>query len=131
MSKRSVLLALAALLIAAGSAYAQSVRFNVPFQFTVGTTLMPPGDYSIESHSGTLIIRGLDRQRFVNSIPVESRDAQSQTKLVFRCYSSLCFLAQGWTEGNNSGWELAVNRQERLVAKHDPAFRVPVLAARR
>jgi hypothetical protein len=136
MLKRNVLLALVALLIAAGSAYAQSVEFSVPFQFTVGTTEMPAGDYSIKSASGPwrmLIIQGLDRQtarsRFLNYNSVKSFGVQDQTKLVFHCYGGLCFLSQIWTEGNDVGRQLMEGRQERLVAKHDPALRVPVLAA--
>src|SRR5690348_3834517 len=110
MSKRNVLLALAALLIAAGSAYAQSVRSNVPFQFTVGTTVMPAGHYSIKSGypdpDWALSIRDLDRHtlrlRFLNTSPVRSLAAQDQTKLVFHCYSGSCFLSQVWT-GNDVG----------------------------
>jgi hypothetical protein len=131
MAKRNVLLGLAALLIATGSAYAQSITFNAPFQFTLGTTLMPAGEYSVESHSRTLTIRDLGRGAvsFASTSAVKSLHAQSQTKVVFRCYGGACFLAQGWIEGNDSGWNLAVNRQERRVANHDPALRLPVLAA--
>jgi hypothetical protein len=134
MLKRNVLLALVALLIAAGSAYAQSVKFSVPFQFTVGAMEMPAGDYSIKSASShMLIIQGLDRQtarsRFLNYNSVKSFGVQDQTKLVFHCYGGLCFLSQIWTEGNDVGRQLIEGRQERLVAKHDPALRVPVLAA--
>lgn len=136
MLKRNVLLALVALLIAAGSAYAQSVEFSVPFQFTVGTTEMPAGNYSIKSASSPwrmLIIQGLDRQtarpRFLNYDSVKSFGVQDQTKLVFHCHGGLCFLSQIWTEGNDVGRQLIEGRQERLVAKHDPALRVPVLAA--
>lgn len=77
------------------------------------------------------MIRDLGRGAvsFASTNAVKSLHAQSQTKVVFRCYSGACFLAQGWIEGNDSGWELAVNRQERMVAKHDPALRLPVLAA--
>lgn len=135
MSKRNMLLALAALLLAAGSAYAQNYEFNVPFQFAIGKSVMPAGHYSIKSasrDSGTLIIqdRQTGRLRFVDGIPIRSRGAQDQTKLVFHCYSGSCFLSQVWT-GNDVGRQLTKSSQELELAKQSPAVRVPVVAALR
>jgi hypothetical protein len=136
MSKRNVLLALAALLIAAGSAYAQSIKFQVPFQFTIDNMVMPAGYYWIESShdSGLLAIEGLDRQtspkRFLNANPVESLGRQYEAKLIFNCYGGSCFLSQVWT-GNNVGRQLGESRQERQLAKQGLEPRVPALAALR
>ena len=132
MSKRNMLLALAALLLAAVSAYAQNDRFNVPFQFAIGKSVMPAGHYSIKSASqlGTLIIqdRQTGRSRFVDGgNPIRARGAQDQTKLVFHCYSGSCFLSQVWT-GNDVGRQLTVSHRERQLAKEGPPLRMPVLA---
>jgi hypothetical protein len=130
---RQVLLALAALVIAAGSAYAQSPKFNVPFQFTIDKMVMPAGNYSIKSASDSdsmLIIQGLDK-------PVRSRflflftnllQSVGQTKLIFNCYGGSCFLSQVWT-GSNVGRQLRESRQERQLAKQGPAAGVHALAA--
>jgi len=135
MSKRNMLLALAALLLAAGSAYAQNDRFNVPFQFATGKSVMPAGHYFIKSaspNSGTLIIQHgqTGRSRFVDGNPIRSRGAQDQTKLIFHCYSGSCFLSQVWT-GNDVGRQLKESSQELELAKQSPAVRVPVVAALR
>jgi hypothetical protein len=135
MSKRNMLLALAALLLAAGSAYAQNDIFNVPFQFAIGKSVMSAGHYSIKSasrNSGTLIIldHQTGRSRFVDGNPIRSRGAQDQTKLVFHCYSGSCFLSQVWT-GNDVGRRLTESSQELELAKQSPAVRVPVVAALR
>lgn len=139
MSKRNVLLAFAALLIAAGSAYAQNPRFDVPFQFTIDKTLMPAGSYSIKSassdsgNSGTLIIQNgqTGRSRFFNTnSPVQSLGGKDQTKLVFHCYGGSCFLSQVWT-GNDVGRQLKESRQELEVAKQGLAVHVRVAAALR
>jgi hypothetical protein len=139
MSKRNMLLALAALLIAAGSAYAQSARFNVPFQFTVDKTVMPAGSYFIKSafpdlgDSGVLIIQNGQAGRsryFTTNNPVRSLGAQAQTKLVFHCYGGSCFLLQVWT-GSNVGWQLTKSSQELELAKQSPAVHVPVVTALR
>jgi hypothetical protein len=133
MSKRNMLLALAALLLAAGSAYAQNDGFNVPFQFAIGKSVMPAGHYFIKSaspNSGTLIIQHgqTGRSRFVDGNPIRSRGAQDQTKLIFHCYSGSCFLSQVWT-GNDVGRQLKESSQELELAKQNPAVRVPVVAA--
>lgn len=135
MSKRNMLLALAALLLAVGSAYAQNDKFNVPFQFAIGKSVMPAGHYSIKfasRDSGSLIIqdRQTGRSRFVDGNPIQSRGAQDQTKLVFHCYSGSCFLSQVWT-GNDVGRQLTKSSQELELAKQSPAVRVPVVAALR
>jgi hypothetical protein len=134
MSKRNVLLALAALLIVAGSAYAQSLKFKVPFQFTVDKMVMPAGYYWIESShdSGLLTIEGLDRKtapkKVLNSNPVESLGPQYKAKLIFHCYDGSCFLSQIWT-GGGVGRYLTEDRQERQLAKQGLAPRVPTIAA--
>ena len=134
MSKRNVLLALAALLITAGSAYARSFKFQVPFQFTIDKMVMPAGYYWIESSdvSRSVIIQGSDRQTasksFFNSDTVESLDAQYKAKLIFHCYSGSCFLSQVWT-GNKVGRQLTESSQELQLAKQGTEPRVRSLAA--
>jgi hypothetical protein len=137
MSKRNVLLALTALLITAGSAFAQSAKFNVPFQFTIDKMLMPAGNYSIKSanpawqSSGVLIIQGVGstaRSRFLNTNPLQSVGAQDQSKLVFHCYGDSCFLSQVWT-GDNVGRQLRMSSYELELAKQGLALRAPIVAA--
>ena len=133
MSKRNMLLALGALLLAAVSAYAQNDRFNVPFQFAIGKSVMPAGHYFIKSanpNSGTLIIQHgqTKRSRFVDGNPIRSRGAQDQTKLIFHCYSGSCFLSQVWT-GNDVGRQLTESSRELELANQSPAVRVPLVAA--
>jgi hypothetical protein len=137
MLKRNVLLALAALLIAAGSAYAQSLKVKVPFQFTAHEVAFPAGSYWINSSydlgsANVLTIEGLDRhtspKEVLTSTPAESLDTQHQTKLVFHCYGASCFLSQVWI-GNNLGRQLTEDRQERQFAKQGLAPRVPTIAA--
>lgn len=136
MSKRNLLLAFAALLIAAGSAYAQNARFNVPFQFTVYKTVMPAGTYSIKSAPNSpwaMIIQNgqAGRPSFLNANnAVQSLNAKAQTKLVFHCYDGSCFLSQVWT-GNAVGRQLITSPQELELAKQRPAVHVPVVAALR
>ena len=143
MSKQNGLLILAVWLLTTASAYAQitDVKANVPFQFSVGKTVLPAGTYFIKSAlppfggSGMLVIWSSDRhaarQRWLRSISVQSVSAQDDSKLVFRCYGGLCFLSQIWAAGYDVGRQLIKSPREHLLAKEGPALRVLVLAALR
>lgn len=136
--KRNMLLTLAGLLIAAGSAYAQNIRVDVPFQFSVGETVMPAGAYFIEWSSSTrgtqsnYHLRSMNRTSgfsFVVKSHIET-SAALNTKVVFHCYSGgECFLFQIRSEGHIR--ELFVSRKEHLLANNGPASHVSALVALR
>lgn len=139
-SKNSSWLVLAGLLIVAECTAAQTVRVNVPFQFTVGNVPMPPGTYSIEplsySEQGMDLIWGMDRSTselhdYFSSRPVEVSDRNNETDLVFRCFNRECFLSQVWMADNHVGRQLSLQVPARLLANEGPAPHEIVLAALR
>ena len=82
----------------AGGALAQdlAVQANVPFAFTVGNQLLPPGNYYITTpSSGVIEVRGRN-----NSVPVlttttyNGKALHNGAKLVFTKYGSQLFLTQ-------------------------------------
>jgi hypothetical protein len=123
--KKSVLtlVSVLSLLLAAGSAFAQthSVKADVPFDFTVNHAKMPAGTYTISSVGlgGTLAIRSADNKvvRLVNANYAESNMPSDRTKLVFRCYGTRYFLSQIWTEGDNRGRQLPKAAAESEIAR--------------
>ena len=142
MVRRSVVLGFAVLMSVAGCAYAQTInaKFDIPFKFNVGKSVMPAGAYYVEtataqSDSGMLLIRRQDRRRggsFLSANAVlNPRAAQDKTELIFHCYSGRCFLSQVWTAGSEVGRQVVVSRQEHLLARQGPGLRVPVFAAMR
>ena len=110
------------LLLAAGSAFAQSssVKANVPFSFMVNHTTMPAGTYTISAVGlgGTLVFRGLDNNaiQLANANYAETGSPSKSTKLVFHRYGSRYFLSQIWTEGNNRGRQLPKGEAESEIA---------------
>jgi hypothetical protein len=129
MSKRNVLLALAALLIAAGSAYAQSIKFQVPFQFVAGTHNLPAGDYTIELNreKHTMILRSEGPSGKTTTVLMLANNTEYPTSpnksyALFQRYGTHYFLAQVWREG--AGQTLAPGKLERELASKQATVEV-------
>lgn len=107
-----------------GSAVAQKieVRANVPFSFTVGSKVLPAGEYnigSISSNTHTLLVKANDGKAsmIVNSNSAQSLEGAQKTKLVFNRYGSQYFLAAVWTQGSTSGFQLPKSSREKELAR--------------
>ena len=134
MKKQMVAVLFLSVLTVAGSAYAQSVahRANVPFDFIVGGTSLPAGEYTIESINSTdklLLIRSADGngKAMTLSHSVISRRPTEKSELIFSQYGGEYFLAQIWTAGNDAGRELPTGKCERRLAENHPPLAVVVL----
>ena len=128
-----------ALLMVAGSAYAQSVNLKatVPFNFAIEGRTLPAGNYSIQSMDSAsgrvLLVRGdqKDSTSLIMTHAVEARQASKQTKLVFRQYGTRYFLSQVWMEGDASGHEFKQSPREKEVALDYPSHEVVLVASAR
>jgi hypothetical protein len=124
------------LLLAAGSAFAQTIRVqaNIPFSFSVNKETLPPGLYEIQSVGSsdgkTLMIRdgNLHVKALALANGIQSLESSKQTKLIFNRRGSRYFLSQVWVEGNDSGHELPVSPREAEMAKDYAAEPVMILA---
>jgi hypothetical protein len=98
--KRITALALfaATSILGVGSALAQdlAVRATMPFAFTVGNKLLPPGTYTIiPVHRGIIAIRSWDANVGVLSTAIsDSNQSQNGSKLVFTKYGDQYFLRE-------------------------------------
>jgi len=121
------------LLLATTSAYAQTIRLkaDIPFQFVVGETILPSGEYTIRSinTNQVLAISGAGQKSvmFITNACGSPRKS-AQTKLVFARYGDRYFLSEMWTEGNSTGRKLLKSRGEVGVAENQTAQPVVVLA---
>jgi hypothetical protein len=102
-----MILAMAALGAAAGTASAQTVKAEIPFAFRVGSQVMRPGAYRIQLRSvgaGTpvLSVANFDVKRTVMLLPanhdVVARDwaAGGVPKLRFTCDEAACTISSIW-----------------------------------
>jgi hypothetical protein len=137
MKKQHLPLAgLLSLLLAAGSAFAQSntLRANIPFDFQIGGQLFPAGSYRISPIGQTSqAFAAVNVATHQADIFVPNRVSGSKpsatTKLVFHAYGDRYFLSQMWIEGSDTGLELQKKPIETRIARRQPANDVMVLAA--
>lgn len=138
MKKQLFILFGVGLLLAAASAYAQSIRVkaNVPFDFIVRGVTLQAGEYTIEpvaANGAALAIRDADQKAksVVLTNRCESLKPASQTQLVFHRYGNRYFLSEIWVEGNLSGHQLPQSPRETEMAMDYRVERVVVVAALR
>jgi hypothetical protein len=86
------LLAIASVATCAGAMAQSGLRANIPFDFTVGDTWMPAGDYIITSPTqGVLAFRSGSHLALVASSK-SSNESNSGSELVFNKYDKQYFL---------------------------------------
>lgn len=114
-----------------GSAQAQSLankmRINIPFEFSVGDSKLPAGDYSIgramsTSGDAVLLISNVNHSdsAFPLTNSAQSRDRKDVPTLVFHRYGDQYFLYQVWPAGGTYGRELVKSRSERELQRKAP-----------
>lgn len=117
---------LAAVTFAASSAQAQSVKimkFDIPFDSTVGQTALPAGEYTLQvlgsMTAKALVLRKADGtvvHSTMSTIPVISRRGPDRPTLVFNRYGTQYFLAQFWDADSDYGRQFIKSRTERELA---------------
>ena len=98
MKRMSFVLA-AILAVACSGLHAQrlTARANVPFNFWLGTTLVPGGSYEVQCSNGLLQVRDETSGKTLGSfyaIPEYKLNPPKQTALVFNRYGDTYFLAK-------------------------------------
>jgi len=123
MKKQNLFPLLAVVLLATGLATAQMdrpIKANIPFDFVVGKTALPAGEYRVSrlSDLGVLSLVGDAGAAMVGSHAIQANASSGSTKLIFHRYDDQYFLSQIWVEGENRGSELPKsNLEKELLAK--------------
>ena len=113
----------------------QSVA-NIPFQFSVGQTTLPAGQYKLtclNTEQRLLLIRSTEGKAsaaiFMDSV---TGTAQDHGKFVFHRYGSRYFFAQAWVGGSGDGLEAPKSGAERTaLAGINPEIKTIAVAARK
>jgi hypothetical protein len=96
---------------------------TIPFQFHVGSTRLPAGEYRIHvldnSDLSTMEITSMDGT--VSALfQVQQADTSSEptkTELIFNKYGNRYFLARMFDEGNPSGSQVSESRYEKKLSQ--------------
>jgi hypothetical protein len=104
------------------------VKVSVPFEFTVGNTLLPAGDYKFACTPSAVELRDARGQLVASAVhhSVQSADTPVPPKLVFTTDSGGHALRQIWPGSSNYGYELAPSNSAIIMAKHHSNPPVPV-----
>lgn len=110
---------------------------NIPFEFRVGNTVLPPGEYNFSPTSlfgapQLVVVRNLDRKAPAIMFVTARGAPNAACELVFRQYGKTYFLTRvspglGW-----GGLELGQSKAERVMRAEIAARaapRLPVLAS--
>lgn len=117
------------------SLYGQSssvMTAKIPFQFHVGKTSLPAGDYTVKPLSpAALLIRSDDcrSSAIVLTISAQTSQVQDKGRLVFNKYGDQYFLSKVWHPANNMGRELLRSKLERELAKNMSRPQTTILTA--
>jgi hypothetical protein len=119
--KRTTAIALIAManFALAGTSFAQSngVRATVPFDFTVGSRLLPPGTYTIERESrnaNVIMIRNHDKPiATLSLVHQDGNKSPNGGKLLFHKYGGQYFLSEILCDQAGMNVELSPSKTEK------------------
>jgi hypothetical protein len=115
-----------ALMLYPGKAQAQVVgdlEANIPFQFHVGNTKLPAGEYRVhvldDSDLTLMEISSVDgsTSALFQVQEVDANTTPSKSELIFNKYGDQYFLAQLFDEGEPSGSQVPESRYEKRVSQ--------------
>jgi hypothetical protein len=112
------------------------VDFTTSFPFYAGSTRMPPGSYNITPSgfdTSVLMIESKDRaySTFVDFIPTQAEQPQSQSDVNFHKYGNTDFLNQIYVEGQRYGVKVDPTKFELKAAAGPKAVEHSLVANKR
>jgi hypothetical protein len=131
--KKQLIFMVVSFFLVTSSLYAQSIGLvaDIPFDFVVGDTTLPAGQYTVHAMAGNesiVMLSSSDLKTAVLIAPCNcapEASPQQQSKLVFKVSGGRYFLWQIWTEGSDVARQLSVKPPETQEARVAP----PVLVA--
>jgi hypothetical protein len=119
-----------------GAAHAQTthLKVTVPFEFTVGDTTLPAGEYDIQA-KGTwggnvlsICNRKVNASAFVISASYVTAKNSKRSELVFNRYGQQYFLAEVWG-ANDLGRRMPISSRRVELAKGQSESEVVLMAS--
>lgn len=132
MNRFHFVAALATLALCAGL-HAQTVMTaNIPFDFQVGTTPMPAGEYSIHYSRGLVTLQQYPNTAIMAlTLPVSLNRVPESGGLQFHRYGEVYFLSRIWTPSSTAGGALPKTAREAELARRDGTGQTTAIVASR
>jgi hypothetical protein len=130
--KRIAMLSLMTLLVVATAFAERPLKATIPFDFTVGSTQMSAGEYTVTFDIPGLVRITRDDQKTscaILTMAVQARKVPQAGALVFNKYGDAHFLSRIWSPGYDQGRELRKSKTELEIAKNVAAVQVASVAA--
>jgi len=134
MTRRTLVVFAVVAFLAATAGYSQSTLVGkIPFEFRVGKSILPAGEYELTSSLTPQILRirstsgNTSVMTLVNA--AETLNAPKECKLVFNRYGNTYFLSQVWRAENNRGTALPKTKAEREVARNAAGMELALVTA--
>jgi hypothetical protein len=132
--KRSFYPASLIMFVASAFCYGQTViaEATVPFDFHVGQTLMPGGDYVVSESQSLLVVRGAAGKpaAMLLTLPTSRHGKASAPSLQFDRYGNEYFLANIWRSDSQEGRALPKSKREQELARRVTFERTAEVALR-
>ena len=115
-----VVMSLAVAVVSANGQSSSRTMANVPFDFVVGNSELPAGQYRVESATSSgdaLRITGQQQSVFHLSTTMNRLQIAKQSTLVFHRYGNKYFLAEIWVAGLSQGRQLQKSKSEKAVER--------------
>lgn len=118
-----------------GTSFGQAsgpLKANIPFDFQVGNTMLPAGEYRLDQMNSILLLASADKSAHA-AIAVrrcETLKEQEKSKLVFHRYGSDYFLSTIWVAGDRAGRDVPTSKREKEIAKSAGSTEVALLLHR-
>jgi len=120
-----VVIALATAVVSANAQSSRTVSSNVPFEFVVGDTIFPAGEYRISrALRNALTIQTPDASGSTSRLTtdIQPRKDRQHARLVFHRYGQRYFLAEVWSGADSMGWQVLKSRQERAIERENSSL---------
>jgi len=104
----------------------KTLKFTVPFEFSVGGDVLPAGDYTVSVESQTVRLQKSDGKANVIAISqrtTSARGIDSKVKLTFRQVGAHAHLSQVWM-GDGLGRELRLRKESDYLARNSRVVEV-------
>ena len=119
MTRLYLALGLLALFVGLGlQAQTGVLNANIPFDFQVGNSLMPAGEYSIDCSGHLIALRASDGKHAAMALtmPVSRAKAPTTGVLEFHRYGDAYFFAGVWAPNSPDGGALPTTPREKELA---------------